>query len=212
METKKPSVVLVQFAKWPIKGRVKTRLAKSAGEAKALSVHIELTEYVAHQLVDSKLGDVQLWLDRQGDLQAAGLGGIERLVADKSVRCHTQDGKDLGERMAHALRVGLQRFSRVVIVGSDCPAITSGYLNEAIDRLDRHDVVLGPAEDGGYVLIGCSRWQEGLLDDIEWGQESVLRQTLSNAESLKLDVSLLPVSWDVDTVEDYQRWQLLSGD
>ena len=118
-----------------------------------------------------------------------------------------QCGSDLGERMYSALLDGLERFDRVLLVGSDCPGLDTQYLTSAGAALDRVPVVFGPALDGGYVLVGARAVDEGLFREIAWGQESVLATTLQRAESLGIDVEMLEPRADIDRPEDLQHWR-----
>jgi len=121
---------------------------------------------------------------------------------------YLQRGGDLGERMYHALAQGLSRGSAVVLVGSDCPGLCEQYLAEAFSALEDADVVLGPAQDGGFVLIGCRQVRDGMLNGISWGRGEVLKQTLRQLATRGLSVALLTELYDVDTPADLQRWRL----
>ena len=93
-------------------------------------------------------------------------------------------------------------------MGADIPLLTEAYIDGAIDYLLKsHDLVIGPTEDGGYCLIGMKKPHEYLFEDISWGSDRVLEQTLSRAEELGMRVTLLSKLWDVDTSADYQRWK-----
>lgn len=112
--------------------------------------------------------------------------------------------------MAHALQVSLQQGAgRVVLVGTDCPVLDMQDLSQAFAALHTSDVVLSPAEDGGYALVGVSRpaWQ--IFQGIGWGGPFVLEQTLAQATLSGHSVTLLRTVWDVDTVEDLARYQRL---
>jgi rSAM/selenodomain-associated transferase 1 len=197
--------LIIQFAKYPQLGKVKTRLAKTLGDNAALNTHIELTLNVLNNLTSANLGTVELCFDQ---LLANREGqGLVEVCRNKSVSVSTQHGNDLGERMYHALFSRLKSFDKVIIVGSDCPTVDKAYLINAIDALNSNDLVMGPAEDGGYVLLGASKVKSTMLDNIEWGCGEVLRSTVSNAEQLGLSYALLDTTWDVDDYEDYMRWK-----
>lgn len=206
----KSSILLIQFAKWPVPGQVKTRIAKAVGDEKALAIHCELTRTVLSNLRAFSDADLQLWFGRIPASNSAEYAYGEKLwemCKGLDVAIHEQYGADLGERMYHALASGLQNYSKVIIVGSDCPTVDSAYLNLAIEALDHSDIVLGPSDDGGYVLIGCGRILPSVFDQTEWGTERVLETTRTRAEQAGLTVSCLPLTWDVDEVGDWERWQ-----
>lgn len=207
----KRAVTIIQFAKWPIKGHVKTRLAKTLGDDAALLAHQRLTLSVLSNVVQSHLGVVELWFDQL--LASSGPGFVRDTMIENEINLCEQQGADLGARMAHALISRLTDSENVILVGSDCPAVDSAYLASAIAALNDHDVVLGPAEDGGYVLIGLAQSAchklpllSGFLSGIDWGQSMVLAQTITHLESLKLSYQLLEVLWDVDDEQDWNRF------
>lgn len=199
------SAVFLQFAKWPEAGRVKTRLMPELGAAGALEAHVRLTLAVLDNLCTTGY-PVEVWWDRapQGgqdevvpildEIEAAGLGqGV-------------QQGADLGQRMYNALEAALNGCERAIIVGSDCPSVDPDYARTAVACLEGHDVVLGPSDDGGYVLIGASRVAAGMLDNIDWGSPRVLEQTRRRLEGAGLSYVLLEPRWDVDEPADWQRF------
>ncbi|WP_250658631.1 TIGR04282 family arsenosugar biosynthesis glycosyltransferase [Alkalimarinus coralli] len=198
--------LLIQFAKWPRLGQVKTRLAKRLGEQAAYDAHIELTQTVMRNLTSSGVGSVELWFDQSRADNADSLV-LKRRCQEMSIPVLFQKGENLGERMFHGLSRGLENFGSVIIVGSDCPTVNKAYLEKAAKALQTNDLVLGPAEDGGYVLIGARKVQPSLLDGIKWGEGDVLQSTINNAKRLGLSCQLLETTWDVDEYEDYLRWK-----
>ncbi|WP_375171182.1 TIGR04282 family arsenosugar biosynthesis glycosyltransferase [Marinobacter sp.] len=209
-ERSPPSAVLMQFAKWPEAGRVKTRLMPELGAGGALQAHITLTLAVLDNLCATGY-PVQFWWDRALEpapedaeliLQNLEQAGLEQCI---------QQGGTLGDRMLAALTAALQNHDRAMVVGSDCPSVDPQYVRQALDRLADHDVVLGPSDDGGYVLIGARRVRPGMLDGIAWGTEQVLDQTLARLDQLGLSVGLLEPRWDVDEPADWARFQRLAG-
>ncbi|ABC31533.1 uncharacterized protein conserved in bacteria [Hahella chejuensis KCTC 2396] len=204
---------LIQFAKRPIAGLVKTRLIPELGPARALDVHEALLRKTLNVLLESDLGPVELWWDAHWDdvdaMQCFLIGTVEpsHMPSARKLMIRYQEGADLGERMSYALTQGLQHSEKVILVGSDCPVITPDYLRQAMSALDHSDVVLGPAEDGGYVLIGARNITSLSLSDMAWGVETVLQATIARAGDAGLSHQLLPVSWDVDDYSDYLRWR-----
>jgi len=197
--------LVMQFAKWPEAGKVKTRLIPALGEQGALAAHCVLTLAVLDNLLATAL-PVQLWwdCDRAPPAEAAEL--VKALQRHCVPQRFQSDG-NLGDRMAAALSGALRSHKVAMIVGSDCPSVDAAHVLLGAEKLVHVDVVLGPSEDGGYVLIGARTVVPGMLDGIHWGSEHVLRQTCEKLESAGLSVSLLPMRWDVDEAEDWQRFQ-----
>ena len=194
--------LLQQFARFPSPGRVKTRLQAALSAPQACRVHESLMRRTARTLAQSRLAPAQLWLDRLGACPL--LVELARLGLEGPL---LQSGADLGQRMAHALAQGLQRARAVVLVGSDCPGLDRAYLQAAFQALHSADLVFGPAQDGGFVLIGCRRMQPALFRDVPWGTARVLRETLHRARALSLTWTLLPALYDIDRPEDLARWR-----
>ncbi|MCB1698686.1 MAG: TIGR04282 family arsenosugar biosynthesis glycosyltransferase, partial [Halioglobus sp.] len=157
-----------------------------------------------------------------GRLTAAALGPVELAVAGEVghalfQRCLAlgvsglvaQRGADLGQRMHNALRVGLARYRQVVLVGSDCPGIDRAYLVQALAALEQAEVVLGRAEDGGYVLIGARRVCRAMFEGIPWGSAGVLAATTGRLRQLGLDWVELPALADIDRPGDLPNWVAL---
>ena len=126
---------------------------------------------------------------------------------------HLQAAGDLGQKMLHGFASALDAGAdQAVLIGSDCPAMTAEYIRQACAALRASDLVLGPAEDGGYVLIGCKQVHAELFANIPWGSDKVLARTLEQAEQLELSVTLLATLWDVDRPEDWARFQRMTID
>ncbi|MFE8072015.1 TIGR04282 family arsenosugar biosynthesis glycosyltransferase [Marinobacteraceae bacterium S3BR75-40.1] len=196
--------LLIQFAKWPEKGRVKTRLAASIGDEKALAAHIRLTEHVLDNLHATGF-PLQLWWNKPPGASAAAPGLIQK-IRSLHLEEQVQVGSDLGERMSHALVEGLRVCRSVIIVGSDCPAVDEDYILQAIQRLQGTEVVLGPADDGGYILLGARRAKAGMLSGVRWGSHHALADTEKTLKRMNLSVSRLEARWDVDDNEDWERY------
>lgn len=197
-------VLLIQFARSPREGEVKTRLIPHLGAAGACELHCELTRWTCGQLLASELGPVEL----------AVAGGIDHPLFDNCRaqgvnRIYAQQGADLGQRMYHALHAGLARAACVILVGSDCPGIDPEYLQQAVLALCSASVVLGPAADGGYVLIGARRISEAVFSGIPWGTELVFAKTVQALDAARLDWVALPVLTDIDRPSDLPVWDAL---
>lgn len=120
---------------------------------------------------------------------------------------YLQQGNDLGERMLHAFDSSLKSYSKTLLIGSDCPSINKPYIEKAFSDLDKNDIVFGPAEDGGYVLIGANKICSTVFKDVDWGSHKVLEQSLQNINATDYKVHLLATLWDIDTPEDYIKYQ-----
>ena len=101
---------------------------------------------------------------------------------------------------------GSQKPLKVLIVGSDCPLLSAEIIDEAFLKLDKSDIVLGPAEDGGYYLLGMKKMNTELFEGVSWSTEKVLNETLDKAAGLGLSVAFTPSLFDIDTEEDWTRW------
>lgn len=189
-----PEGLIFLFAREPQAGRVKTRLVPVLGEEGALDLYQQLLARQIGVLEISGLCPAELWVD--GDPQAAAFAGFSGLR-------HRQQGGGLGERMRFAAAQGLGRNAFVILIGSDCPGLDAGYLAQAARALaSGEELVIGPAEDGGYVLLGLRRCEPALFEDIEWGGERVLAQTLEKARKAGMEPVLLPPLADIDRPAD----------
>ncbi|KPP97160.1 TIGR04282 family arsenosugar biosynthesis glycosyltransferase [Marinobacter sp. HL-58] len=204
-KTEPDSVRVMQFAKWPEAGKVKTRLMPELGAEGAMDAHVRLSLAVLENLVASGY-DVRFLWDRPLDTApSAALPIIERLE-DFGVGQSWQQGDMLGERMTRALASGLEEVGKAVIVGSDCPSVDADYVRQAVAALDDVDVVLGPSDDGGYVLIGARKLAPRMLADVAWGTDQALRQTCDRLTKAGLSFAVLPEKWDVDEPADWRRF------
>ncbi|MEM8662127.1 MAG: TIGR04282 family arsenosugar biosynthesis glycosyltransferase [Pseudomonadota bacterium] len=196
--------LLLQFAREPVAGQVKTRMLPQLTAEEASDLHSELVLFTAQRLLTSAVGPVEL--EVAGDplhplfQRCCSLG-----VAD----CRPQLGDDLGARMRNALQAGLIRSRKVILVGSDCPALNTRYLSDAAEALESEDIVLGPANDGGYVLVGARRLIGEMFEDIEWGSETVLASTRSRLRAAEVGWSELAALSDIDRPADLPLWEAL---
>ncbi|WP_280542663.1 TIGR04282 family arsenosugar biosynthesis glycosyltransferase [Chromohalobacter sp. 11-W] len=197
-------ITLLVFAKAPIPGKVKTRLMPALDAEQARDVHVALLERtleVARQTFPA--ARIQLW---------AGLEPthplLEALAARHSIALHAQPSGDLGQRMHTALSA--QR-GPALLIGSDCPVLTTALLDRCAQALIDHDLVMLTAEDGGYALIGGHRLPAEMFTDMAWGGSEVAAQTLARARELGLRVACPGTVWDVDTPRDLERWRMLDA-
>jgi len=193
---------LIIFAKAPQAGKVKTRLIPDYTGEQACRVYQQLLEFTVSAL--ARLPDVDVELQCTPDKKHSF---FQYLKAQYKIALAVQPGGDLGQKMSSALFNKLLEYKKVVLIGSDIPAIDKDYIKHAFAMLDRHPVVLGPAEDGGYVLVGLNKPQPNMFVDIAWGSSKVLQQTIDQMEP-EIPI-LLDTLWDVDRAEDVERFKKL---
>ena len=183
------------FAKPLQPGSVKTRLIPDIGAVKAASVYRYCLEYTLEVTQQSGL-DYRLYLSEVSD---------DALFQDEE---HSvQRGHDLGTRMFNAFKDLLSTGTDgAMIIGSDCLDITARHLQQAAEALADHELVLLPALDGGYALIGCTRINPELFSHVRWSSNDVLKQTVTNARNLEYRVSLLEPVRDIDTLQDLEQY------
>lgn len=190
------------FAKFPEPGRVKTRLIPGLGADGAAALHDQM---VRHTL--DRVGE--LCLAREVEARVFSAGVEPARFADHfkvHIPCVPQTDADLGTRMHTAFQHMLRDASSAIIIGTDCPDISQGLLGMAFDAMKCSDLVLGPAADGGYYLIGLRRPVPALFENMEWSTASVLSETLARAATLGLRVRTLPTLSDVDDPDDVAAW------
>lgn len=181
------------MAKAPVAGRVKTRLSPplTADQAASLAAGFLLDTWS----VASQLDGASLFLSRAGP---AGLFPPELAAVDAV----DQRGSDLGARIESALLEGLERGSRVLVIGSDLPGLPLAHLEAARDALERADCVLGPSSDGGFYLIGARNFAPGTLADLPWSSPRTRASTIERLESRGFSVELAPPFDDIDEPSD----------
>lgn len=185
---------IIIFVKKPVLGKVKTRLAATIGNEKALDIYREL---VAHTLETVKKITADKFIYFSDDIDSTI--GYSNIPFYKAL----QGGNDLGERMKNAFTDVLSNFYRkVIIVGTDCPGINAELLQTAFDKLANADIVIGPATDGGYYLLGMKSLQPPLFKNIQWSTSTVLEKTIKCCKENKLNYHLLPELSDIDEEKD----------
>ncbi|MEM8523869.1 MAG: TIGR04282 family arsenosugar biosynthesis glycosyltransferase [Bacteroidota bacterium] len=192
---------LLIFIKNPERGKVKTRIAKTAGDEKAYQVYLELSKHtrkIAEQFEANRLLFYSQFINQKDDWSA------------EDFQKNLQAAGDLGIRMVAAFQKAFEQNEKVVIIGSDCASLTSNIVEEAFAALDAHDFVVGPAKDGGYYLLGMRAFQPSVFDQIEWSTEQVFRNTIRNIKKLEASYALMPVLSDIDYWEDWLEygWEL----
>ncbi|HET9582086.1 MAG TPA: TIGR04282 family arsenosugar biosynthesis glycosyltransferase [Gemmatimonadota bacterium] len=196
--TRAPRPQVAVFARAPEPGRVKTRLIPILHAAEAAELYeallldtIEVAESCARTVI--------------AFTPSGGRGVLDRLLG-RHRRLLPQGPGDLGERLARVFEILCEKGQPALVVGSDCPGLTPARIRAAAERLAHAEVVLGPALDGGYYLIGLRRPHPELFRDIPWGTGAVLEATVGQAREAGLELELLEVARDLDTPEDLYEW------
>ncbi len=198
--------IILLFTKYPLAGKSKTRLIPSLGPQGAADLQSEMTLFVTAELENySRQYSCPFQIHYAGgtlDLMQEWLG------TDHSYKAQCRGG--LGNRMAHAISTNLGSSRSIILVGSDCPDIDETILKNGFSALDDNNIVLGPAFDGGYYLIGvqgdlAEESLNFLFSNIDWGGTNVLSQTLSRIKKLQLSCHLLKKLHDIDTPEDLRH-------
>lgn len=197
---------LIVFVKNPVRGKVKTRVAATVGDEKAVEVYIELLKHTKRVIYEWFLVDEAAQKKKvvifYGDFinpqdSWSGLGFLKKMQPNVP---------DLGARMKASFEEELnENAERVVIVGSDCLALRAHHISQAFSELQQHDIVLGPADDGGYYLLGMKQMHHFLFENKSWSQPSLLAETLADAQAHSTSFWVGETLSDVDTWEDYLR-------
>ena len=199
-----PREEVLIFTRYPRAGKVKTRLMEKLGRGEAARIHKFLAEHAlktGRQVTRMRTAGLTVWYTGSTDQEMRDWLGNDIPLAK-------QQGNDLGRKMAAAFHnTWAQGAHAAVLIGSDCPSLDAALIGEALDRLEKNDVVLGPAADGGYYLIGLHRRIEmhkaaSLFENITWGTNSTLRQTIAQAAKAGLSIATLKELHDIDRPED----------
>ena len=196
-----PDFVLQVFARAPVAGQVKTRLIPGLGEVGAAEMAKGLMRKCLDTLSSVSTHPMQLWCTPDTDHDF-----FQDCQNRYHLTLHRQRGADLGQRMRHALESVLDDGSNALLIGCDCPSLTPADLLEASQALaEGADVVIGPAEDGGYVLIGLGKPVPELFKGIAWGSDAVMSTTRERIHEIGLEYHQLTCRWDVDRPADLMR-------
>jgi rSAM/selenodomain-associated transferase 1 len=195
--------LIILFTRLPVPGRVKTRLIPVLGAEGAARLQADLI-FRTLELLERFSGEGGASLEIHFD---GGTGRDARRWFGSTAALRAQSGRDLGERLRISSEESFRRgYREVVIVGADIPRLAREHLEAAFTLLCDHDLVLGPAVDGGYYLVGLSRTVPGIFEGIPWGGAEVLARTIEKAEALDLRIGLLETLGDIDTPDDYRAW------
>ncbi len=200
--TKKTAIII--FAKYPRPGKVKTRLAKDIGNEKALLIYKKLVSKLLNQ-IDSNNYDISIYFYPESKKNE-----VKKWINLPDIKYLSQSGDDIGARMLNAFKDSLSlKYAKTVIIGTDCLEINNNIISKSFYLLDDSDLVLGPATDGGYYLIGLKAVVETIFQDIHWSTEKVLKQTINKAKEIKLSYKFPDFLSDIDTLEDLNNYKYL---
>jgi rSAM/selenodomain-associated transferase 1 len=189
------------FARAPVSGQAKTRLIPALGAHGAAELHARLVQHTLENALSADIGPVTLWC--APDIHHPF---FEQCANEFGITLRTQQGVDLGQRMAHALAFGMRDSKCALLIGTDCPTLDPVVLRSAADALKKDvAVVFVPAEDGGYALIGVKERVPAIFDGIAWGSDTVMAHTRNLLQFQSLDWHELPPLADIDTPNDLQR-------
>ncbi|KIX21537.1 glycosyltransferase [Flavobacterium sp. 316] len=190
--------LILIFTRNPEIGKVKTRLAASIGNEKALEIYIQLLEHTKKVALETNFDKRVLYSEKIN---------TNDIWENKHFQKKVQHGNDLGERMQNAFKEGFQEgYEKIVIIGSDLIELESKDIDQAFKILTNNDLVIGPAKDGGYYLLGMKQIPDNIFQHKNWGTNTVLKDTLKDIEKLKYQ--LLNEKNDIDTIEDIKNIQL----
>ena len=192
-------VRIIIFAKAPVAGRVKTRLIPALGSEGAADFARMMLERTVEEALAAGLGTPELCVDPDPShadwsiIPAANVCGLS-----------FQGEGDLGERLERATARALTRFGSVLLIGTDCPALDRTLLRQLAADLRRHDAAICPAEDGGYVALGLTKFDPSVFRGIAWSTSSVAQETIQRVEELGWSLAVGPTLRDIDTSEDLE--------
>lgn len=186
---------LIIFTRNPVIGRVKTRLAKTIGKKKALEIYCNL---LFHTMTETQAIDCDKYLFYDETINT------NDFWANDIYKKRVQFGIDLGDKMQNAFELLFkQGYKKCIIIGSDSFELKSKHITDAFFKLNHNEVVIGPAEDGGYYLLGLKKENTAIFKNKDWGSSSVLNDTLENLKNYKID--FLEILNDIDTIDDLEK-------
>lgn len=206
MKRRKSENAIIIFQKNLVQGKVKTRLAASLGHPQALEIYKDLIAFTYRQL--REITDADIWVFYSEFFEEIE-GNFRNQIRGKMI----QEGADLGKRMENAFTTIFGfGYKKAVLIGTDCPEITPIILENALISLQNYEVVIGPALDGGYYLIGMGKVFPSLFYQIPWSTENVFPITLERINQANVSHFTLPVLSDIDAEEDWIKFKNLIKD
>ena len=197
----KDTDILICFCKHPEPGLAKSRLAKTIGDTKANNVYKKLLEHTLETLKQINITSYLYCFPNTHN-------EVLQKCSDKyGIPLYPQADGDLGKKMFIAIQEHINNNANVVLIGTDCPNIDANYIKQAFGYLrDDYDVILGPAVDGGYVLIGANKVDISVFNNVSWSTSLVLEQTIKNIVKLGWKHKCLSTMRDLDDIEDYEYY------
>jgi rSAM/selenodomain-associated transferase 1 len=198
----------IVFAKAPLPGYAKTRLIPALGEVAAAELAAKMLHRTVFAALDAGVGSVELCVAPSADLEI-----WQQLDLPNGLSISEQGNGDLGQRMARAMARGLSDHSGVLLMGTDCPDLTAAKITEAAAMLQNHDCCMVPVQDGGYSLIGLTRFDPHIFNGVTWSSEFVAEQTRQRLADLTLSLAELACLRDIDNPDDLANLppELLNG-
>lgn len=184
---------LIIFIKNPVLGKVKTRLAKDVGDKEALSIYYDLLQRCREEC---RKVNAKRWLYYSDELEQQDAWSEQHFTK------RLQSQGDLGERIQDAFDTVNQEGEATIIIGSDCYDLSASIIEAAFEALEEKDFVIGPANDGGYYLLGSTQFHPQLFQQIDWSTSAVFEQTIAQAKELNLSIEVLEELVDLDTLDD----------
>jgi rSAM/selenodomain-associated transferase 1 len=185
---------LIIFTKNPIQGEVKTRIGNEKGHEIALNIYQILLRYTKNIVTDIEAEKMVYFNKQPFDTAIWNTGEFQYSLQVKG---------DLGQKMEAAFKEQLSKSNKVIIIGSDCAELTKDDLETGFRLLEENDIVIGPAKDGGYYLLGMKQAYNFLFQDMPWSQSELLNKTLQTIKDKSLSFALLPEKSDIDHWEDW---------
>lgn len=191
--------VIVIMLKAPIAGLVKTRLAKSIGQKAALISYKDLVEQLLKNLGNEH--PIEIHYTPVGEFN------IMKFWLGEDINYFPQCNGDLGDRLKFSVNSTFERgYDSVILLGGDCPYVTTKTINDTINILQSYDAAIGPSVDGGYYLLAIKQLHSTLFEDIDWSTEKVYSQTIAKIVELNLNIKKLGALDDVDNIDSLNRW------
>ncbi|MCH7411934.1 TIGR04282 family arsenosugar biosynthesis glycosyltransferase [Belliella sp. R4-6] len=198
-------LALIVFQKNPVLGKVKTRLAATIGDHQALDVYLQLLQHTYKMI--NELNGIDTYIYFSDYLE----NKLDEIFVD-DVHFRVQNGLDLGSKMKNAFEeMFVKGYDKALIIGTDCPEISSALINKAYIELGAANVVFGPALDGGYYLLGMNQPTPILFDNMTWSHSKVMDDSIERLQQKNLSFSLLDELSDIDNERDWERFKNLTS-